>query len=139
MHLQITNDIPPMTREMIDKVRTVEALSKQRAQVKISVKHYLHGGAYVRTVQLPAGVMITGAHIRIDTNLVVNGHAMIHDGHEWRENIGYNVMTCAADRKQIFVAISDTDLTMFFATDAKTVEEAEERFTNEFLMLQNRG
>lgn len=139
MQLENINDIPPMSREMMDKVCAIEALSKTRPQIKIPVKHYLHGGVYVRTVQLPAGIMITGVHIRIETSLVINGHAMIHSGDEWLENVGYNVMTCAANRKQIFVAISDTDLTMFFATDAKTVEEAEERFTDEFLKLQNRG
>lgn len=139
MQLETINDIPPMTREMIDKVRTVEALSKQRPQVKIPIQHYLHGGVYVRTARLPAGVMITGAHIIVETNLIINGHAMIHNGESWIENVGYNALACAAHRKQIFVAISDVDLSMFFPTDAKTVKEAEERFTNEFSLLQNRG
>lgn len=130
--------IPPLPAEMIEKVRHIEYLSKQRPQVKIPVQHYLHGGMYVRTVRVPAGVMITGVHIVVETNLVVSGHAMIHTGYEWIESDGYNVMAAAANRKQIFVAISDVDLTMFFPTDAKTVKEAEEHFTNEASLLQNR-
>lgn len=128
-----------MTSEMMDKVRRVEYLAKNNPQVKIPIQHYLHGGMYVRTVKLPAGVMITGAHIIVETNLVINGHAMIHTGEKWFENVGYNVLACSAHRKQIFVAISAVDLTMFFPTDAKTVRQAEERFTNEFSLLQNRG
>lgn len=138
MYLQEINDIPPMSPEMMDKVRAVEALAKQMPQVKIPIQHYLHGGVYVRTARIPAGVMITGAHITIETNLLISGTAMIHTGEKWIENVGYNVMACAANRKQIFVAISDTILTMFFPTDAKTVKEAEERFTNEFSLLQTR-
>lgn len=129
--------IPPMTHEMIEKVRKVEHLSRQRKQVKIPVQHYLHGGVYVRTVKLPAGVMITGAHIIIETNLVVSGHAMVHDGDEWLEIQDYKVLAAAAHRKQIFIAISDVDLTMFFPTTAKNVREAEEQFTSEANLLQN--
>lgn len=139
MMLQDTVSIPPMSADMIAKVRQVEHLSKKRQQVKIPVLHYLHGGVYVRTVKIPAGVMITGAHIIVETNLIVNGHAMIHNGDEWQEFLGYNTLPAAANRKQIFVAISDIDLTMFFPTDAKTVKEAEERFTDEYSSLQNRG
>jgi len=139
MMLTETVSIPPMSSEMIAKVRAIEHLSRKRKQVKIPVHHYLHGGMYVRTVRIPAGVMITGVHIVIETNLVVNGHAMIHSGVEWVETDGYAVLACAANRKQIFVAISDIDLTMFFPTDAKTVKEAEERFTDESSSLQNRG
>lgn len=128
-----------MTSEMRDKVSRVEFLAKKHPQVKIPVQHYLHGGMYVRTVKLPAGVMITGAHIVVETNLVVNGHAIIHTGEKWIENVGYNVVAAAAHRKQIFIAISDVDLTMFFPTTAKSVKEAEEQFTSEAYLLQNWG
>ena len=128
-----------MSSEMIGKVRQVEHLAKRYPQLKIPVQHYLHGGMYVRTVTLPAGVMITGAHIIVETNLVVNGHAMVHDGNQWIECLGYKVIPAAAHRKQIFVAITDVNLTMFFPTDAKTVKDAEEQFTSEAHLLQNRG
>lgn len=131
--------IPPMTGDMIDKVRQVEHLAKRYPQLKIPVQHYLHGGIYVRTVTLPAGIMITGAHIVVETNLVVSGHAMVHTGEQWVECQGYKVMPAAANRKQIFVAISDVNLTMFFPTSAENVRDAEEQFTNEAHLLQNRG
>lgn len=137
--VEANNFVPQMSPEMIDKVRQVEHLAKRYPQLKIPVQHYLHGGMYVRTVTLPAGVMITGVHIVIETNLVVNGHAMIYTGDQWVECCGYKVIPAAENRKQIFVAITDVNLTMFFPTDAKTVKDAEEQFTNEADLLQNRG
>ena len=109
-----TDGLPPMTPAMLNKVSAVEAYARTRPQVQIPVQHHLHGGTYVRTVKLPAGTMITGAHILIETSLVVNGHAIIYTGDKWVERCGYNVLAAAANRKQIFIAISDVDLTMFF-------------------------
>lgn len=131
--------IPPMTKEQVDKVSILEEISKKYPQFKIPVEHFLHGGMYVRTVKIPQGVVITGALMRIETTLVVNGHAMIHTGEQWIDIEGYNVLPAAAGRKQIFVALSDVNLTMFFPSKAKTVKDAEEQFTTEADLLQNRG
>lgn len=131
--------IPPMTKEQVDKVRLLEEISKKHPQFNIPVEHFLHGGMYVRTVMIPKGIVITGALIRLETTLVVSGHAMIHTGDAWIEREGYNVLPAAAGRKQIFVALSDVNLTMFFPTTAKTVKDAEEQFTSEANLLQNRG
>ena len=132
-------EIPPMSEEMIDKVRLAEYISLKYPQVKIRVDHFLHGGMYVRTVKIPKGIMITGAHIVVDTVLAVSGHAMIHTGEQWIEREGYNIIPAAANRKQIFVALTEVNLTMFFPSDAKTVKDAEEQFTSEAHLLQNRG
>ncbi len=137
--IETNNFVPQMSPEMMEKVRQVENIAKRYPQLKIPVKHYIHAGVYVRTVAIPAGVMITGAHIIVDTNLVIEGHALVHTGEQWVECIGYRVIPAAANRKQIFVAITDINLTMFFATDAENVKDAEERFTSEFSLLQNRG
>lgn len=139
MRLSQMTAIPPMTDDMIERVRCVENKSRQWEQVNIPVQHFLHAGMYVRTVKIPAGVVITGALVIIDTVLIVSGHAMIHTGERWIESTIYNVIAAASNRKQIFVAITDVDLTMCFPTDAKNVKEAEENFTNEFSLLQNRG
>jgi len=127
-----------MSQDMIEKVKRGEDKLRAYPQTNIPVKHFLHGGVYVRTVRIPAGIMITGAQIIIETVLILSGHAFLHNGNQWVEYDGYHVIPAAANRKQIFVAITDTDLTMFFPTDAKNVRDAEERFTSEASMLQNR-
>lgn len=128
-----------MCEETIDKVRLMEEASLLRPQAKIPVEHFLHGGMYVRTVKVPAGMMITGALIRVETTIIMSGHAMFYTGEAWRENHGYGVYAAAANRKQIFIALTDLNLTMFFPSDAKTVRDAEEQFTSEASLLQNRG
>jgi hypothetical protein len=51
---------------------------------------------------------------------------------------GYNVIPAKAGRKQIFVGIEETHITMTFRTDAETVEQAEEEFTSEYEALVTR-
>lgn len=139
MPLVELTDFPPMSRDQINKVRTLEALARAQPQVKIHVDHFLHGGMYVRTVMIPAGVLITGALIRVETSLVMSGSAMVYTGERWIEHSGYGVLAAAKNRKQIFIAITDLNLTMFFPCDCKTVKDAEEQFTSEASLLQSRG
>ena len=136
--LPLASLLPAMSREAIGRVQHVERLSRDRPQVKIPVHHILHGGMYVRTVKIPAGVMITGCLVKVATVLVVAGHCVVHNGTAPQELNGYHVLRAEAGRKQIFVARADTMLTMCFPTDAKTVKEAEERFTDETNLLQSR-
>jgi hypothetical protein len=131
--------IPAMTKAQVDKVRILESIAQKHPQFNIPVEHFLHGGMYVRTVKIPAGVVITGVLIRLETTIIISGDAMIHTGEKWIERKGYNVLPAAAGRKQIFVALTDVNLTMFFPTKAKTVKDAEEQFTTEADLLQNRG
>ena len=44
----------------------------------------------------------------------------------------------AAGRSQVFRAIEDTFITMLFASDADSIERAEEEFTDEFENLLTR-
>ncbi len=54
------------------------------------------------------------------------------------EVAGYTVFSASAGRKQAMVALTDTYLTMLFPTDAKTVDEAERAFTDEYDLLVTR-
>lgn len=131
--------IPTMTLAAIDKVRRIEDYAFTQEQIDIPVRHFLHAGMYARSVTVPAGVMITGALIRVATVLVVSGDAHVYVGDDFRHLVGYNVFAADKDRKQIFVAVKDTDITMLFPTQAKTVKEAEEQFTDEYRLLTTRA
>ena len=56
-----------------------------------------------------------------------------------QELIGYHVLPAAAGRKQAFLALADTDLTMLFATDARDIATAEGQFTTEPERLMSRA
>ena len=97
----------------------------------VALAVHQHGGMYVRTIRIPAGVAITGALIKVSTVLIFNGHASLFNDGEAVELCGYHVIPAFRGRKQVFLAHTDTDLSMLFPSTAKSVEEAEEAFTDE--------
>ncbi len=127
-----------MTAQAIDKVRELEAITRELPQVEIATDHVLHGGMYARTICIPAGVLLTGVFIRVPTVLVFEGNATVNAGDEPVTLVGYHVLAASAHRRQAFVAHADTRLTMVFATQAKSVAEAEAEFTDEAHLLFSR-
>ena len=130
--------IPAMTAQAIDKVRELEAITRDMPQVEIATDHVLHGGMYARTITIPAGVLLTGALIRVPTVLIFDGHATVNAGDEPVTLVGYHVLAASAQRRQAFYAHEETRLTMVFATQAKTVAQAEDEFTDEAHLLFSR-
>lgn len=130
--------LPKMTTQQVTKVSALETAMKTLTQVEIDTKHVLHAGMYSRTVRIPAGVMITGALIKIPTMIVVEGDATVYVGDDAIDLNGHNILAAEAGRKQVFYAHTDVYLTMIFPTSAQTVAEAEEEFTDEADLLQTR-
>lgn len=134
-----TPRIPAMTPAAIDKVRQLESLASAQTQVPIVTEHLIHGGMYARTICIPAGTMITGALVKLATLLIVQGDAVAYIGDDEPMRLqGYAVLPASAGRKQAFVAIEATHLTMVLPTQAKTVEEIEAEWTDEAALLISR-
>ncbi|WP_420997606.1 hypothetical protein ACKI2N_012410 [Cupriavidus sp. 30B13] len=131
--------IAPMRAEDIEQVRRLERALLAEPQVDLQYHHVLHAGMYARTVRIPAGVVITGALIKLATILVVNGDVSVFIGTETVRLQGYHVIPACAGRKQAFLAHTATDLTMVLSSRASTVEEAESEFTDEADLLQPRS
>lgn len=131
-------DLTPATPGHLDQVRAFEAQLAALPQVAIDTHHVIHAGMYARTIRIPAGVALTGAEIKRDTVLVVSGHVRVSGDGGPRELQGYHVLTAAAGRKQAFLALADTDLTMIFPTQSRTTEDCEREFTDEADSLMSR-
>ncbi|WP_231602304.1 hypothetical protein [Herbaspirillum chlorophenolicum] len=128
--------LPAMAPAAIEKVRRLEALSlEQCEQVEFPTAHLIHGGMYARTLHMSAGTVLTGALLKIPTVLIVAGDCAVFIGEETIELRGYNVLPGSAGRKQVFLAHTDVDMTMFFPSKAGSVGEAEQEFTDEYEML----
>lgn len=106
------------------------------ADVEIVTEHLIHGGMYARTIRVAKGVVFTSVLIKIPTTVVVHGHLAI-DGVGVVE--GYGVLAGSAFRKQAYMTLSDVEMTMIFPTQATTVEEAEQEFTDELDQLMTRN
>jgi hypothetical protein len=132
--------VPPSTPACIAAVERVHEIVKAAPQVEIETHHVLHAGVYSRTICVPAGCVLVGALIKIPTTLVVCGQAsvMLGDGEEVMVS-GYQVLAASAGRKQAYITHADTFITMSFRTDAKSVEEAEREFTDEWEALMSRS
>jgi hypothetical protein len=127
--------IPAMSADAIGQVRRLESEAIQRQQIPIATSHVLHGGMYARTILIPAGVLITGVLVKVATMLIIQGDATVYVGDGEMRFTGYMPLTASAGRKQAFAAHADTYLTMIFPTAAKTVDDAERQFTDEFDLL----
>ena len=131
--------IPSMSPQAIERViRLEDHLLATQEQLPILTEHSLHAGLYARTLRLFPDAVITGALIKIPTLLITSGHCYVWLDGLVQENHGHVLMRAAAVRKTAFRAITDTSLTMCFATAAKTVEEAEAEFTDEASCLMSR-
>ena len=129
---------PRMSEGAIANIRMLEAVWLTCPQVEIPTRHLIHAGMYLRTIFIPGNVGITGVFITIPTALILCGKAIVFADGESIEIAGYTVIPASAGRKQAFVAVEDTYLTMMFPTSARTVEEAEDQFTDEPEILSSR-
>jgi len=123
----------------IAAVKDVEQHLAKFKQVQIEIEQHIHDGVYSRTAFVPAGIVISGAEIIIQTTLIISGDASILTPSGWARLTGYVVLEAVAGRKQVFFAHSDTYITMVFKTNADTFEEAEREFTSEPNNLQTRS
>jgi hypothetical protein len=136
--LVVPSAIPPSSEEMIAKVRRLEDEVRQAPQIEFVTEHVFHAGMYARTVRIGPNVVFTSALIKCATILIIHGDLLVLAGDEMVRMNGYCVLPAEAGRKQVYITGSDVELTMIFPSGAKTVEEAEEQFTDEAENLLSR-
>lgn len=130
------NVLPPATEDALEKIIAFEGKVSELPQKRFQIEHVLHGGMYSRTCRLDKGDLIVGAKIKVPTQLVIHGTAYVFAGEKWFGIEGFQVVAASAGRKQVFLALAETEITMIFPTKAKTVSEAEAEFTDEAAKLQ---
>ena len=120
---------PAMSADVLKQVAGFGDALAPYAESTADTDHVLHAGTYARTLKLPAGMVLVGALVKVDTVVVFHGKARVFVGDEWLLLDGYHVIPAGAMRSQVFVSITDCYITAIFATVAKTVAEAEEQAT----------
>lgn len=130
--------LPATTPKALEVVNAVAEKARTLPQLHIQTEHILHGGMYARTIRLNARVSITSVMIKVPTMLTVNGCCRVFAGENWYDIRGFHVMPACAGRKMIYITAEPTEITMIFPTNAKTIEEAERQFTDDFEQLLSR-
>jgi hypothetical protein len=133
-----TTTIPAMSDEAISKVQKLQDIVASAEQAVFETQHVIHDGVYSRTMMLPAGHVLVGALLKVPTTLIVNGDCVGYIGDEIVHLSGHAVLAASARRKQVFVANTDTWLTMILKTDLKDIESIENYFTDEATLLASR-
>lgn len=123
---------------MLDQLDVVHRRLLEFPQIPIATEHLLHGGMYVRTIRLQPETVMMGSLLARATVLIVNGATAVFAGDDAVELDGYNVIPGCAGRKQLFVTRGPVEMTMIFATHAKSVEEAEREVFAEADLLMSR-
>lgn len=137
--VSVQSNIVSMSADEIEKVRQLEAAILAMPQAELPTTQVLHAGMYARNMFVAAGVTVTGAFMKCPTVLIISGHMLVYIGKETVEFKGYHIIPAGANRKQAGYAVTDTNVTMLFPTKAKTIEEAEEEFTDEANKLISRN
>lgn len=127
-----------VTSEGMARVRELEEALRRLPQAPLQTEHVFHAGMYARTVRIPAGVALTSVLIKIETIVIVQGHLRVTIDDGAIDFEGYHVLRAAAGRKQAWLALSDSTITMIFPSEARTTEEAEAQFTDEAEQLLSR-
>lgn len=125
------NLLPPTTAEENERLEDLLHEVEKFPPVDLKTEHHLHAGVYSRTIYVPAGTAVVGLLIRVPTQLVACGHFQLTDGGRTKEFRGYHVLDGNKHRRAAVLCFTNCAFTMLFATKAKTVEEAENEFTDE--------
>lgn len=133
-----TMELSPMSPEALSEMRRLESIVATCPQIQLKVIQKLFAGMYYRTLFVPKGCIAFGSLQKIPTLLIASGSFLLTSGAQVFRVDGYRVLEGAPGRKQLVRALEDSVFTMVFPTNAKTVEEAEEEFTDEFENLQTR-
>lgn len=97
----------------------------EEGAVGASLEHIFHAGCYCRTMFCPKDRVFVSEQVVRPTILIVSGDAVFSDSEKAFRIRGYKVLLGASMRQSIVRTLEDTYFTAIFATDAKTVEEAE--------------
>lgn len=135
---KVSTVLTPPSGETLDALVRLQDDKLQEPQLELHTEHTLHGGMYIRTIRLRAGVDMIGSLINLPTVLIVSGRCSMLAGDERVELEGYNVLPGCAGRKQLFTTYSAVEMTMIYPTEANTVEEAENEIFGEADMLMSR-
>lgn len=119
------------TVETLATLREIDARMLELPQAGITIDHLIHGGMYARTAHVPANTLVSGVVMARATVLVLQGDVTVFTGADEVRLTGFNVLPGSAGRKQLFLAHSETHMTMLLPSRAQSVFEAEHDFTDE--------
>lgn len=113
--------------EQKDSVQALQSAMLELPQYEPPTEHVFHGGMYCRQVFAPAGCTIVGKkHKQDHFFMVVVGTVAILDGEQAQTVDAPALLNSKAGVKRAIHCVTDTVFMTVHATDAQTIEQAEE-------------
>lgn len=107
-------------------------------EVELPLHQQLHDGIYTRTLWQPKGTILVAAKVRVPTTIILDGDQCVAGASENPIHFkGRQVLAAAPGRKVVVMAFADSVCTVCYRTNAATVAEAEQEYTDEWAKLQN--
>ena len=126
------HSIPAVPQHLLEKLNKLEsAIRPYENTFQVEMEHVLHAGMYARTSRIAPGMLAINILIKVPTVVIFHGHGWFLVGEKWQEYEGYNVVPAESGRKNICITLEETEITMIFPTNAKTIEEAENEMSDE--------
>lgn len=123
--------IPSCSENELATMREVNDVIRTFPQVDVPTDHFVHAGCYARTCVVKAGILMGAAEIIVPTVLVVSGKCEIFNGGKKAIVDGFVVLRGEPHRQVAVKAITDTYMTMIYATDKTDPVACEEEFTDQ--------
>ncbi len=117
--------LAPSSPATLARLRVLHTRTLQFPQISLATAHLLHGGMYARTIRLDPETLMNGSLILRATIIIIHGDCTIVAGDSLVDISGYNVLPGEAGRKQSFLTRGPVEITMIYATQAATVDDAE--------------
>ena len=108
-----------------------EKFARTMPQIEIPVKHYIHGGMYVREITIPKDTIITGQIYKFDHfDIMISGDVTVStDTGETKRFTGYNLFQGLNGKKRAGVAHEDTTWITVHPFSFGTGDEIQEYIT----------
>jgi hypothetical protein len=130
--------LTPASPSTLDQLARIHTLLDACPQTPLATEHLLHGGMYARTIRRDTDSVTIGSLINKATILIVNGPCSLLIGDRRVDLSGYNILAGLPGRKSFSWTHGPVEMTMIFATSARTVEEAENEIFAEVDQLVSR-
>ena len=119
-----------INKEMLfaESIEDIEyAMLCQQDKIDIPVKHYFLDGMYVREIYMPKGSLLIGhAHSKEFMEVMSKGKVLMFNNEGSFEVTAPFTRRSEPKKRKVGYVLEDTIWTTFHATDAKTVEDAED-------------
>lgn len=117
--------------QLTERINTVQAFEDEISQLpdhttEFDVSHYQIDGVYVRSLFIPAGMVLTGKiHNHEHIAILAQGTIRVHNGEEYKEISAPYICIEKAGIKRIGYALTDCTFINVIRTDLTDIAEIE--------------